>query len=264
MSKHTLAQALAAQITEGKKLFVPYIVAGEHGFDTLKETILFLEKCGVSAIELGIPFSEPVADGPTIQDAGQRALKRGVTLEKVLTFLASFTERKVPILLMTYINPIFVYGIDRFAEDCQKAQVSGVIIPDVPMEEEKMIAPALTTHDIAFIRLAAMTSTKDRLTVLAQKSEGFLYAASVTGTTGTRAAHDEAVYTYLKHLKEISSVPVLAGFGVSSVEQAQKLQAQCDGVIVGSKIVELLAENEYEAVQTLIQNSMQVKAHLSS
>lgn len=264
MSKHTLAQALAAQITKGKKLFVPYIVAGEHGLESLKETILFLEKCGVSAIELGIPFSDPVADGPTIQDAGQRALKHGITLEKVLAFLASFTERNVPILLMTYINPIYVYGVERFAKDCQKAQVSGVIIPDVPMEEEALIAPVLTEQDIAFIRLAAMTSPKERLSALAQKSEGFLYAASVTGTTGARTTHDDAVYAYLKYLQTISPVPVLAGFGVSSVEQAQKLQAECDGVIVGSKIVELLANHNYDAVQTLIQESMQTEANLSS
>src|SRR5690625_5249134 len=200
MSKEKLDAYLKAKQADGKKLFIPYIVAGEDGFDALKDQILFLQECGVSAIELGIPFSDPVADGPTIQQAGLRALNRGISLGKVLDFLGDFPERNVPIILMTYLNPVYAYGIERFAEKCAEVGVSGVIIPDVPMEEESLIAGSLKTHSIAFIRLVALTSTEDRMIELAKRSEGFLYAVSVTGTTGARAEHQDNVYAYLDKL----------------------------------------------------------------
>lgn len=243
---------------KGNNLFVPYIVAGDGGLDKLTERISFLEACGVAAIELGIPFSDPVADGPTIQHAGLRALENGATLRKILEILeASKTERKVPIVLMTYINPIFAYGIDDFATDARRAGVDGIIIPDIPLEEETLIAPALKRAEIAYIRLAALTSTDERLREIAQRSDGFLYAVSVTGTTGERTTHDERVANYLETLKKYSEVPVLAGFGVSSSEQAHALSAHCDGVIVGSKIVQLLHENQEDAVAALIEDSIQ-------
>lgn len=256
VSKYYLEERLTSQKAEGKKLFVPYIVAGDHGFDHLKETITFLEKAGVSAIELGIPFSDPVADGPTIQVAGKKALDQGVSLKAVLDFLDNFKERSVPIVLMTYINPIFVFGIDQFAKRCAEVGVSGVIIPDVPMEEEGLIASALSENEIAFIRLAALTSTEERLEKIAKQSEGFLYAVSVAGTTGARASHEDRVFDYLRDLTEKSNVPVLAGFGVSNVEQAKQLGSACDGVIVGSKIVELLNEGKHEEIEELIVKSM--------
>lgn len=257
MSKQQLEQRLCQQQATGQKAFIPYIVAGDDGFDSLKETILFLESCGVSAIELGIPFSDPVADGPIIQQAGQKALAQGITLEKVLLFLETFPERTVPIVLMTYINPIFAYGVEQFATRCREVNVSGVIIPDVPMEEEALLTGPLAANEIAFIRLAALTSTPERLTEIARRSEGFLYAVAVTGTTGERTSHDTTIHKYLKNLKDHSRVPVLAGFGISTAVQAQALQTSCDGVIVGSKIVDLLATGNKESIRTLIAESMQ-------
>lgn len=257
MSKQQLEQRLLQQKETGQKAFVPYIVAGNEGFDALKETILLLESYGVSAIELGIPFSDPVADGPIIQDASEQALQKGVTLDRILQFLDTFKERTVPIVLMTYINPIFVYGVERFAARCEQVGVSGVIIPDLPMEEEDLIADSLHQHHIAFIRLAALTSTPERLQEIARRSEGFLYAVSVAGTTGERAVHEERVHDYLTSLASYSDVPVFAGFGVSTPEQAHQLQASCDGVIVGSKIVHLLANKQYEEIRSFIQKSMQ-------
>lgn len=243
---------------KGNNLFVPYIVAGDGGLDKLPERIAFLEQCGVAAIELGIPFSDPVADGPTIQHAGARALKNDATLANILKVLKqSKTERNVPIVLMTYINPIFAYGVDSFAKDAEAAGVDGIIIPDIPLEEEDLVAPALKKHDIAFIRLAALTSTDERLREIAKRSDGFLYAVSVTGTTGERAKHDDRVAQYLQTLKEYSDVPVLAGFGVSNPTQAHNLSAHCDGVIVGSKIVQLLHEGKKEEVATLIKDSLE-------
>lgn len=241
----------------GKNLFIPYIVAGDGGLDMLVDRIKLLEESGVAAIELGIPFSDPVADGPTIQRAGMRAIQNGVTLHSVLELMENTkVERNVPIIFMTYFNPIFSYGIEAFASACKRSGVDGVIIPDVPMEEEFMIADTLKKYDIAFIRLVAMTSTIERKKKLAEISEGFLYAVSVTGTTGARSSHDEKVGEYLRSLKEMSNVPVLAGFGVSRPEQARKLSSYCDGVIVGSKIVDLFHEGKDEEVQKLIEESL--------
>lgn len=257
MGKEQINQAFQEKIDKQQNLFVPYIMAGDGGLDVLEERISFLQDCGVAAIELGIPFSDPVADGPTIQAAGQRALDNGTTLASVLETLAQFKEtRTIPIILMTYVNPIYVYGVEKFAADCQKAGVAGVIIPDVPLEEETLVANALDNHSIAFIRLAALTSTKERIEELAKRSEGFLYAVAVAGTTGARATHENDVMTYLQKLKNSSQVPVLAGFGVSTSEQAQELSSHCDGVIVGSKIVDLLHKGKNDEIRSLIKGSL--------
>jgi len=257
MSKTKLESILKNKVANDENLFIPYIMAGDGGLDALKEQILFLESCGVSAIELGIPFSDPVADGPTIQDAGLRSLNAGTTLKGVLDTLKIFIdERNVPIILMTYINPIFNYGIENFAKDCKASGVSGVIIPDVPYEEEEFLLNPLSSNNIAFIRLAALTSTKERLQKIAKQSEGFLYAVSVTGTTGKRAEHQERVYKYLADLKAQSNVPVLAGFGISDANQAQKMNESCDGVIVGSAIVDLLHQKKYDEIKSFIQASL--------
>ena len=258
MGKAKLEKAIQDKARVDEKLFVPYMMAGDGGLDRLEETIYFLQNCGAAAIEVGIPFSDPVADGPIIQEAGIRALKHGTTLATVIDKLATFKDRRsIPIVIMTYLNPILAYGIDRFAKDCLQAGVDGVIIPDIPMEEEGIIASSLQEQNIAFIRLAAMTSSEERLIELAKRSEGFLYAVAVKGTTGERETHDTKVHDYLKLLKKNSSIPVLAGFGVSNAEQAQQLSKACDGVIVGSKIVQLLHEGKLKDIQQLINGSIQ-------
>lgn len=241
----------------GQNLFVPYIVAGDGGMARLAEQIALLEASGVAAIELGIPFSDPVADGPTIQRAGMRALEAGVTLRSVLDMLRETRlGRKVPIVLMTYFNPIFSFGVAEFAAACVDSGVDGIIVPDVPMEEEAVLASALAEHDVAFIRLVALTSTLERMRQLARRAEGFLYAVAVRGTTGARASHDDSVADYLKKLTELADVPVLAGFGVSNAEQARELSSHCDGVIVGSAIVDLFHEGRDDDVRALIEASL--------
>lgn len=257
MGKEFINQTFKNKLATNKNLFIPYIMAGDGGLDKLEETILFLQNCGVSAIEVGIPFSDPVADGPTIQAAGQRALKQGTTLSGVFKTLENFKEkRNIPIILMSYINLIYVYGIDKFAKRCRDVGVHGVIIPDLPLEEEAMMAQVLQEYSIAHVRLAALTSPSDRIEKIAQHSEGFLYAVSVTGTTGARSTYDINIQQYLQRLKETSDVPVLAGFGISTSEQAHMLSSHCDGVIVGSKIVELLHEGKRDDVKQLIKNSL--------
>lgn len=240
-----------------KNLFIPYIVAGDGGMDRLAQQIKLLEESGVAAIELGIPFSDPVADGPTIQRAGMRALKAGVTLRSVFDMLRKTrANRQVPIVFMTYFNPIFSFGVENFAAACVDSGVDGVIVPDVPMEEEDVLAHELEKHDIAFVRLVALTSTAERMEELASRSEGFLYAVAVRGTTGVRASHDDSVATYLEKLKSMSDVPVLAGFGVSNATQARELSSHCDGVIVGSAIVDLFYEGKDNEVRELVQASL--------
>lgn len=241
----------------GHNLFVPYIVAGDGGLDRLAEQIALLEASGVAAIELGIPFSDPVADGPTIQRAGMRALHAGITLRGVLDMLRETrAKRAVPIVLMTYFNPIFSFGVAEFAAACVESGVDGLIVPDVPMEEEDVLASELAENEIAFIRLVALTSTPERVRELAKRSEGFLYAVAVRGTTGARASHDDSVAAYLKNLTELSDVPVLAGFGVSNAAQARELSSHCDGVIVGSAIVDLFNEGRDEEVRALVEASL--------
>lgn len=262
MGKERLEISFEQKKQAGENLFVPYIMAGDGGLDILAERIEFLQDAGVAAIELGIPFSDPVADGPIIQEAGIRALNEGTTLAKVLETLQETKEkRSIPIILMTYLNPIYKYGVEHFAAACEHAGVDGIIIPDLPMEEEAPVATVLQEKSIAFIRLAALTSPEERLTELAKRSEGFLYAVSVTGTTGVRATHQSEVKSYLQLLTDNSPVPVLAGFGVSSTEQAHDLSKHCDGVIVGSKIVELLNEGALEEVHALIQGSLKKQVH---
>lgn len=240
-----------------QNLFVPYIMAGDGGLERLDEQISFLEDCGVAAIELGIPFSDPVADGPTVQAAGERSLAHGTTLAGVLeTLKKSKANRNIPIILMTYLNPIYAYGIEKFTAACEKSGVDGVIIPDIPLEEEALVAESLKEHSIAFIRLAALTSTNERLEELSRRAEGFLYAVSVTGTTGARASHDKNVAEYLKFLKENCIIPVLAGFGVSTPAQAKTLSSLCDGIIVGSTIIDLLHKGKKDDIRYLIENSL--------
>ncbi|MGM8211354.1 tryptophan synthase subunit alpha [Virgibacillus sp. W0430] len=257
MGKEKIEQKFQVKRDANENLFVPYIMAGDGGLDQLEDRMLFLQASGVAAIEVGIPFSDPVADGPSIQDAGQRALKAGTTLASVLETLEQFKEkREVPTIIMTYVNLIYRYGVEQFALDCINAGIDGVIVPDVPLEEEDFLTSTFQKHSIAFIRLAARTSPPERLKQIAERAEGFLYAVSVNGTTGARATHQESVHAYLETLKRYSNVPVLAGFGVSTPEQAQQLSANCDGVIVGSKIVDLFHQSDKLAIESLIKLSL--------
>ncbi|GAB2557500.1 tryptophan synthase subunit alpha [Gracilibacillus alcaliphilus] len=253
MGKHKLEKAFAAVLDQGDKAFVPYIMAGDGGLDQLNEQLAFLEEAGATAVELGIAFSDPVADGPTIQAAGLRALEQGVSLRAVLEKLTETkATRQMPIVLMTYINPIHTYGIEAFAEACADSGVDGLIIPDLPLEEEGLIVPALQSYDIALIRLAALTSTEERLAEIGRRTEGFLYAVTVTGTTGVRSSFQENLGEHLEKLRKQSNAPVLAGFGVSTPDHVKSLTTHCDGVVVGSKIVDALHKGEREAIRELI------------
>lgn len=235
------------------KAFIAYIMAGDGGLDQLPKQIKTLEDAGVDLIEIGIPFSDPAADGPVIQEAGIRALEQDTSLKDILHKLKEIKhDIHVPYVLMTYYNPVFHYGLERFAIDSAEANVSGVIVPDVPLEEEDELKHALKNTEIAIIRLATLTTTDDRLEKISEDAEGFIYAVTVNGITGSKSGYSQEVFDNLKRIKSKSRVPVCAGFGIASAEAAAALGASCDGVIVGSKIVSYFHNNESEKIKALI------------
>lgn len=251
-----LQQAIEKVLASGDKAFVPYIMAGDGGLATLKPTILRLQQLGVSAIEVGIPFSDPVADGPTIEQAGERALASGVTLRKIVKELASFREEiTVPLVAMTYLNPILAYGIEEFAHDAKLAGIQGLIVPDMPFEEGALIQPALQAEGIALVQLVSLTSPPERIKKLATASEGFVYAVTVNGITGERASFANELAGHFEQLKALSQIPVLAGFGISTPEQVKSFAEYADGVIVGSKIVTALEQQDWATIEALVQAS---------
>jgi tryptophan synthase alpha chain len=246
---------------KNEKAFVPYIMAGDGGMEVLGDRLAFLEKCGASAVEIGIPFSDPVADGPTIQQAGLRALGNGTTLKAVLATIASIRDKiNIPLILMTYLNPVLAFGLERFAEAAQQAGIDGCIIPDLPIEEEEIIEPLLEKAGIELIRLVTLTSPDERIKEVAAKGKGYVYAVTVTGITGARSGFDENLGKFLQKVKQNSPIPVLAGFGISTPEHVKEVGQYCDGVIVGSKIVDLFYQNKLEEIEALIQASKSVSA----
>jgi tryptophan synthase alpha chain len=239
--------------TKNQKAFVPYIMAGDGGLDCLTERLQTLEILGATAVEIGIPFSDPVADGPTIQSAGIRALKHGTNLTDVMKEVAKARKTvKIPLLLMTYLNPVYSYGVERFVHDSKKAGIDGCIIPDLPIEEEEIIVPLLNEADIELVRLVTMTTPIERIETIAKKGNGFLYTVTVKGITGVRNEYDHDLSTFLKRVKDVSPIPVLAGFGISNEEQVKELASYCDGVIVGSKIVDLFEQGDIASLKNLL------------
>ena len=248
-----IEQSFKSLKEQERKAFIPYIMAGDGGLNNLTERLITLEQFGATLIEIGVPFSDPVADGPTIQQAGIRALENGTTLRGIIKELAKARDVvSIPIVLMTYLNPIYSYGISAFAQDIANAGVDGCIIPDLPIEEEDLIVDELESEGIELIRLVTLTSPKERIKEISNRGNGFLYTVTVKGITGTRNDFDQEVIGFLKTVKEISPIPVVAGFGISNEKQIYELTAHCDGVIVGSKIVDLLHKNDLHSLESFM------------
>ncbi len=228
----------------GKKAFIPYIMAGDPDIDKTMERVLMLEECGADIIELGVPFSDPVADGPTIQRAAERALKAGVSLKKMLTFMTELRKRsQVPIIFMTYYNPIYKYGEEAFVDDAAKAGVDGFIIPDLPPEEAGSLIKSCRAQGLDTIFLVAPTSTEERMKSIVSASRGFIYYVSMTGITGTKLSLEDHFSNHVGRLKEMTGKPVAVGFGISTPDDARRMAAVADGVIVGSVIVKKFHED---------------------
>lgn len=223
---------------KGQKAFIPYIMTGHPTLRRTGELIRLLEDSGADIIELGVPFSDPLADGPTIQKAAQTALQQGITLSRVIAFVAEIRKTtQIPVILMTYYNPIFKYGEERFARDASAAGVDGIIVPDLPPDEAGNLIAWCRKAGIDTIFLLAPTSTEERIKKVARASRGFIYYVSITGITGANLAMDAAIGSHIAHIRENCSTPVAVGFGISNPDEAATVAQFADGVIVGSAIV---------------------------
>ncbi|HEY9886968.1 MAG TPA: tryptophan synthase subunit alpha [Candidatus Obscuribacterales bacterium] len=222
---------------------IPFVTAGDPDLATTAAALKTLDRCGADFIELGVPYSDPLADGPVIQAAATRALQKGTTLDDVLALVKTVSpELQAPIILFTYYNPILNRGIETFFQDIAAAGVKGLVVPDLPLEEVSGVLEAATHNGVEVILLVAPTSPKERIQAIAEKSQGFIYLVSVTGVTGMRAEIQSRVKDLLAELRTITDKPIAVGFGVSQPEQAEQLRAWgADGVVVGSAFVKRLA-----------------------
>lgn len=240
---------------EGRTAFIPYIMAGDPSLARTKKLVKLLEECGADIIELGVPFSDPLADGPVIQAASERALKKGVTLTKVLDTVRELRKStEVPIVLMTYFNPIFKYGEEIFPGDAKAAGVDGIIVPDLPPDEARTLITSSREHGLDTIFLLAPTSTPKRMKLVAKSSTGFIYYVSITGITGARLTLDASQRGSIEALRAVTKKPVALGFGVSRPSEAKAVAGFADGVIVGSAIVRKLNEAKEEQARRFIRS----------
>jgi tryptophan synthase alpha chain len=239
---NAMFKRLAAQ---GETALIPYVTSGDPDLETTKDLVLEMARQGADLIELGIPFSDPLADGPTIQAACQRALKQGVTLPKILKLVQSLRqETDIPLVLMGYYNPILSYGLERLARDAAEAGVDGFIIPDLPGEESRDWHRAACDAGVAPIFLAAPTSGPERIRKIGILTRGFLYYVSVTGITGARTGLPEDLKQALAQVRSLVKCPLAVGFGISTPAQVADLAPLVDGIVVGSAIVQKIAAGQ--------------------
>ncbi len=228
---------------KGQTALIPFIVAGDPDLEATEALVLKLAESGADLIELGVPFSDPIVDGPTIQAASQRALKKGVSIESILSLTKRLKEITPPLVLMSYFNPIFNYGLKHFAAVCKESGVDGVIVPDLPPEEAGPWIQEARRMGLDTIFLIAPTSPPGRIRLVNRCSRGFIYYVSITGITGTREKLPEELELAVKAVKEHSQKRVAVGFGISTPVQAKRISFFADGVIVGSAIVKRIEEN---------------------
>jgi tryptophan synthase alpha chain len=241
-------EAKFAQLrAKGEKALITYIMAGDPSLQETEALVLVLEEAGADIIELGVPFSDPIADGPVIQQAAERALRSGTSLRKILACVRSLrSKRQIPIVLMAYYNTIRACGEQTFCGQAVAAGVDGLIIPDMPVEEAGPLEKPAAEAGLDLIFLAAPTSTADRRAAVARHSRGFVYYVSLTGITGTKLQNMADVGTNVAKIRRVSPVPVAVGFGVATPEDARRVASMADGVIVGSAIVRRIAERQHD------------------
>ena len=245
------------------KAFIPFITCGDPDLETTAKIVRAMEQAGADLIELGIPFSDPTAEGPVIQGANIRALAGGVTTDKIFAFVRELRKDvKVPLVFMTYANVVFSYGTERFVKTCAEIGIDGLILPDVPFEEKDDFAPVCKEHGIDFISLIAPTS-ENRIAMIAKEAEGFVYLVSSLGVTGMRSEIRTDLKEITAKIRENTDTPCAIGFGISKPEQAAALADCADGVIVGSAIVKLIAEHGKNAAAPVADFVRAMKAAVS-
>lgn len=249
-----LADTFAALHSENKKAFIAYVAAGDPTFELSLEIMHTLAEIGADIIELGLPFSDPLADGIVNQMAADRALKAGMTTARSLDLIRAFREKndKTPLVLFTYLNPIFTYGFGKFQKDAAEAGADGVLLLDLPPDEAELSEELAENPSLSHIRLIAPSTPPERVKILAEKAEGFIYALSRSGVTGGHSAPAETIPAQVAAIKAHTDTPVCVGFGISNPEQAALVAQSADGVIVGSAIVKQIErhpESPAEAVR---------------
>jgi tryptophan synthase alpha chain len=223
---------------EGKPGFIPFITAGDPDLETTRELLLELANSGATVIELGVPFSDPMADGPVIQRASERALKQGFGLKEIFAITAKARARmETPLVLFSYFNPLLQYGIDKLAHDARQAGIDGILVTDLTPEESQQFADALKLNNLDMIFLVAPTSTDARLRLISDHASGFVYAVSRAGVTGARENLSREAELLVERVRRFSSLPVAVGFGISSAEQVVQTLHYADAAVVGSAIV---------------------------
>jgi len=235
-----------------EKALIVYITAGDPNLEATEELVYVIDKAGADIIELGIPFSDPLADGVTIQHASQRALKNEVNIPKILSTIKRIREKtSIPIALMGYYNPIYCYGLESLVMDSKKAGVDGFIVPDLPFEESKEFLSIAEKEELELISFLAPTSTAERIASIVQNTRGFIYCVSVTGVTGIRKEFSMKIAEMIKKIRLYTDLPLAVGFGISNPEQAQEASKYADAVIVGSAVVRLIEESEGDLTKML-------------
>ena len=243
MNKKTVAEAF-----QNKKAFIPFVTAGDPDLETTEKIILSMQENGADLIEIGIPFSDPVAEGIVIQKADERALAAGTTTDKIFDMVGRIREEMhIPMVFMTYVNVIFVYVIEAFARRSQELGMAGVIVPDVPFEEKEELERVFNEYGLDVISLIAPTSA-NRIQAIAAEAKGFVYCVSSLGVTGVRETMNQGVADMVREVKKVSDIPCAVGFGISTPEQARDMAGVSNGVIVGSAIMKIVAEYGRECV----------------
>lgn len=226
----------------GGKAFIAFLTAGDPYADKTVDYILAMEEAGADMIEIGIPFSDPTAEGIVIQEASIRALNAGMTTDKAFEIVEKVREKsQIPLAFMTYLNPVFHYGYESFFGRCESVGVSGIIIPDLPYEEKDELSHIAQAHGVDVISMIAPTS-RQRIQRIAKEAAGFIYVVSSMGVTGVRASIETDITSIIKSIREVTDVPTAVGFGISTPKQAEKMAGVSDGVIIGSAIVKLIAK----------------------
>lgn len=254
MGIERITAAFAARKKEGRKTLIVYLCAGDPNLEFTGQAVRELAGAGVDIIELGVPFSDPVADGPVIQGASKRALVAGVTLSAILELVKSLRAGlAVPIILMSYYNPLLQYGLERLTADLAAAGVDGLIVPDLPLEESLPLRQNLEPAGLALIPLVAPTTSGERLARIAASACGFIYCVSLTGVTGAREGLPPGIDAYLAGVRAATDLPLGIGFGIGSPDQARLLAPMGDGIIVGSALVDVLHQEGLPAALRLVE-----------
>lgn len=249
---------------ENKKAFIAFVTGGDPDIETTEALIPQMAEAGADLIEIGIPFSDPIAEGVVIQAADERALKSGTTTDKLFDMVKRVRKKvDIPLVFMTYVNPIYTYGTERFTRKCAECGIDGIIVPDVPFEEHEEVRGACEAVGIELISMIAPTS-KERIGMIAKEAKGFLYCVSSLGVTGVRSKITTNIKEMVEQVKEVTDIPCAIGFGIATPEQAKEMAAVSDGAIVGSAIVRMIAQYGKDCIKPVCDYVKEMKAAVSA